>query len=140
MIRLQNVNFASGGAEISSESMPVLDAVGAVLVRYPTLSVEIGGHTDAEGSDAANRRLSEARGRSVRAYLEGKFAGIQPDRLTVRGYGESRPIASNANEAGRAANRRVEFVVLNKGELIRVIRERSTAPQQAPRDTTGSGD
>jgi OmpA-OmpF porin, OOP family len=140
MIRLQNVNFASGDAEVAPESRPVLDAVGPVLVRYPTLRIEIGGHTDAEGSDAANRRLSEARARAVRAYLTNAFTGIQPDRLTVRGYGESRPIASNATDAGRAANRRVEFVVLNKGELIRVIRERTTAPQQAPRDTTGSGD
>jgi len=110
--RAFEVNFAFGESTLQPRATRTLDAVGAVLGRYPDLRVEIGGHTDAVGADAFNQRLSEARAEAVRAYLIDRF-GVAPDRLAARGYGEGQPIASNDSRSGRALNRRVEFTVLN---------------------------
>ena len=119
MIRLQGVNFETGKSDVLPESFTVLDQVGAVLRRWPQLQVEVGGHTDARGSAAANQKLSDARANSVRTYLLGKFPEIQGTQLSAKGYGESRPIAPNNNALNMAKNRRVEFVVLNKDVLKR---------------------
>jgi outer membrane protein OmpA-like peptidoglycan-associated protein len=106
------VNFAFGKSTLQPRATRTLDAVGAVLQRYPDLRLEIGGHTDAIGSDAFNQGLSEARAEAVRTYLIDRFS-IEPNRLVARGYGESQPVASNEERSGRALNRRVEFRVLN---------------------------
>lgn len=82
------------------------------------MRVAVTGHTDAVGPDSVNARLSRARAAAVRAYLTNRYA-VAPDRLVARGYGETRPIASNQTAAGRALNRRVEFRVLNPGALSR---------------------
>jgi outer membrane protein OmpA-like peptidoglycan-associated protein len=74
--------------------------------------VEVGGHTDSVGSEAYNQGLSERRADAVRDYLMSK--GVKASRLTARGYGESRPVASNDTEEGRAENRRVELVVIER--------------------------
>jgi len=110
--RAFEVNFAFGESTLQPRATRTLDAVGAVLERYPELRVEVGGHTDAVGADAFNQQLSEARAEAVRAYLIDRF-GVAPDRLVARGYGEAQPIASNDSRSGRALNRRVEFTVLN---------------------------
>lgn len=114
--RAFEVNFAFGESTLQPRATRTLDAVGAVLGRYPDLRVEIGGHTDAVGADAFNQRLSEARAEAVRAYLIDRF-GVAPERLAARGYGEGQPIASNESRSGRALNRRVEFTVLNPRAL-----------------------
>jgi outer membrane protein OmpA-like peptidoglycan-associated protein len=80
-----------------------------VLKDNPTIHVEVGGHTDSIGSDSYNMKLSERRAKTVAEELTRD--GISASRLTVRGYGESRPVADNKTEAGRARNRRVELVV-----------------------------
>jgi len=110
--RAFEVNFAFGESTLQPRATRTLDAVGAVLGRYPELRVEIGGHTDAIGTDAFNQQLSEARAEAVRAYLIDRFE-VAPNRLVARGYGEAQPIASNERRSGRALNRRVEFTVLN---------------------------
>lgn len=110
--RAFEVNFAFGESTLQPRATRTLDAVGAVLGRYPELRVEIGGHTDAIGTETFNQRLSEARAEAVRAYLIDRF-GVTPERLAARGYGEAQPIASNDQRSGRALNRRVEFTVLN---------------------------
>jgi outer membrane protein OmpA-like peptidoglycan-associated protein len=110
--RAFEVNFAFGESTLQSRATRTLDAVGTVLGRYPELRVEIGGHTDAVGTDTFNQQLSEARAEAVRAYLIDRFE-VAPDRLVARGYGEAQPIASNERRSGRALNRRVEFTVLN---------------------------
>lgn len=106
------VNFAFGESTLQPRATRTLDAVGKVLQRYPDLRLEIGGHTDAIGTEAFNQRLSEARAEAVRTYLIDRF-DLSPDRLVARGYGESQPVASNDERSGRALNRRVEFKVLN---------------------------
>lgn len=111
--RAFEVNFAFAESTLQPRATRTLDAVGAVLGRYPELRVEIGGHTDAIGTDTFNQQLSEARAEAVRAYLIDRFE-VAPDRLVARGYGEAQPIASNERRSGRALNRRVEFTVLNR--------------------------
>lgn len=117
MIRLDSIYFQSGKAILKTESYPGLDEVGAILVKWPELKIEVGGHTDAQGSAAFNERLSGERASAVRDYLLRRFSAIQPSQLEARGYGESQSIADNNTAEGRARNRRVEFKVLNRGLL-----------------------
>jgi outer membrane protein OmpA-like peptidoglycan-associated protein len=124
LLRLEDINFDTGKAVLRAESFRPLNDVGDILARWPELRIEIGGHTDAQGSAAANGALSKARAQAVLTYLLRKFPELDPDRFAVVGYGESKPIASDDTELGRARNRRVEFKVLNS-EVLRRTRERS---------------
>ena len=124
MIRLQNVNFETGKAELLEDSYAPLDEVGSILVKWPQLKIEIGGHTDARGTDAKNQVLSEARAESVKAYLTSRFSGIDASQLTTKGYGESKPLAKNTTALNMAKNRRVEFKVLNRDALKKEIERR----------------
>lgn len=117
MIRLDTVHFHSGKAELKPESYPSLDEVGAILAKWDDLRIEIGGHTDSQGSAGMNEKLSGARAVAVRDYLLKRFSGIDAAQLDARGYGESQPIGDNNTARGRATNRRVEFKVLTKGTL-----------------------
>ena len=124
MIRLQDVNFASGKAVLTPDSYPSLDEVGKILSKWPELRVEIGGHTDSQGAAATNLKLSQQRAQAVLDYLKQKFGDTHADQFTAKGYGESKPIAPNTTQLGRAKNRRVEFVVLNKDVLKRESEKR----------------
>ncbi len=124
MIRLQGVNFETGKSDLLPESFPILDQVGPVLVKWPQLKVEVGGHTDSRGSAAKNQTLSEARANAVRDYLLNKYPGISPDQMTAKGYGSTKPIAPNNSALNLAKNRRVEFVVLNKDVLKKEVERR----------------
>ncbi len=137
-IRLQNINFDTGKATLKPESFQPLDVVGTLLGQWPTLKIEIGGHTDDVGGDAVNRKLSQARAQSVLDYMKGKYAAIDAARFTVKGYGESRPMVPNVNDASRAQNRRVEFTVLNKEVLRKEVERRRLLQKDeaAPADTT----
>jgi outer membrane protein OmpA-like peptidoglycan-associated protein len=108
---LQGVTFATGKATLLPESQTVLDGVAASLGDNPTVTVEVGGHTDNTGRRAANVTLSEARATAVRAYLIGK--GVAASQLTAKGYGPDQPVADNTTVTGRAANRRVELTKTN---------------------------
>jgi OmpA-OmpF porin, OOP family len=103
----KGVQFETNSAELKTSSYPVLDEIVAGMKEQPELSVEIQGHTDSRGSKALNDRLSQQRAESVMAYLVSK--GISRDRLTARGYGPDKPVASNDTAQGRAENRRVEL-------------------------------
>jgi len=103
------IQFKVGSAQLLRSAKPILDKAARALMRYPDLHVEIGGHASSEGDDDYNMALSQDRVLTVRDYLIDK--GVDPDRLTARGYGETRPIADNNTEEGRRANRRVEFVL-----------------------------
>jgi OmpA-OmpF porin, OOP family len=129
MMRLQNVNFETGKSDLLPESYEVLDVVGQVLTKWPDLKIEVGGHTDSRGPEAMNQLLSEARASSVLIYLIHRFPTLKPSQYTVRGYGESRPIAPNTTALNMAKNRRVEFVVLNKDVLKREVQRRRTLQQ-----------
>jgi len=111
----EKVYFDLDKATTQARSFPVLDAVTTVLKQFPEiLSVEVGGHTDAQGSADYNRDLSERRAAAVKAYLERH--GVEASRLTSQGYGEDELIDERATEEAHAQNRRVEFVILDLGE------------------------
>lgn len=111
----QQVFFETNLSKIRSTSFGLLTTVAAVLKDYPTIRLEVQGHTDDRGNDAHNLKLSHGRAEAVREYLIGQ--GIEPHRLTARGYGEAAPIESNKKASGRAANRRVEFVRTDDGAV-----------------------
>jgi outer membrane protein OmpA-like peptidoglycan-associated protein len=83
-----------------------------MLVTNPSMVIELQGHTDSQGDDKQNQKLSEDRAKAVRDALIAK--GINGSRMTAKGYGETVPIADNASEEGRAKNRRTVFVVVTQ--------------------------
>jgi outer membrane protein OmpA-like peptidoglycan-associated protein/opacity protein-like surface antigen len=104
---LEGVNFRSGSAQLTAESIGKLSEVAASLEANPEVRVEVRGHTDATGSAETNRDLSQRRAMAVRDVLI--QLGIAPSRVTAVGYGEDYPVAPNDTAAGRAKNRRVEL-------------------------------
>ncbi len=102
------INFETGKSEIKPESKPIIDQIMKMLTRNPDLKVSIEGHTDNVGTEKSNQALSESRAKSVMNALAAQ--GVQANRLKSRGWGQSKPIADNATEAGKAKNRRVEIV------------------------------
>jgi len=106
-IKLDHVQFNTGTAQLSAESRNILDRVANVLKQNPHLSFEVAGHTDNTGNYQANVKLSQQRADSVRNYLINK--GVAANRLSAKGYGPDKPVASNATRDGRHMNRRVEL-------------------------------
>ncbi len=106
----QNIQFEPSGAKLRPESLPVLDEVVSILKERPAIELMIVGHTDNVGGPAANMHLSQQRAEAVKAYLVSK--GITASRIEAAGRGASEPIAANDTESGRAANRRVEFLIV----------------------------
>ena len=124
MIRINDVQFETGKAVLADSSKGSLDVVGKVLVKWPELKIEIGGHTDSRGSARLNQKLSEARVQSVLDYLLHTFPELKPEQYVTKGYGASRPLVPNVSPEAMARNRRVEFKVLNKEVLRREIERR----------------
>ncbi len=106
---MSGIEFETGKAKIKKSSYKMLDQIAKIFIENPTYKVEIQGHTDNVGKPAANLRLSDERANAVRDYLIDK--GVPAKQLTAKGYGDTMPIASNKTKAGRAKNRRVEFVI-----------------------------
>ena len=106
-----HINFDTDKATLRPDAQPVIDEIGKLLDGDGTLKLSIEGHTDNTGTPAHNQSLSTARARSVLGALVG--LGIDPARLASKGYGQDKPVADNATEAGRAQNRRVELVKTN---------------------------
>jgi OmpA-OmpF porin, OOP family len=100
--------FDTGKATIKPESQAIVKQVVDMMNAHPELKVAVEGHTDNAGTPAANRTLSDQRAKAVMAAITGQ--GIAPARLAAAGYGQDKPVADNANEDGRARNRRVELV------------------------------
>lgn len=105
---MAGVNFDFDRAVIRQEDFAKLDQDVSTLKQQGDMKVEVAGHTDYIGTDEYNMGLSVRRADAVRMYLIDK--GIAADRLTVKGYGESQPVADNTTEAGRFQNRRVELI------------------------------
>jgi len=105
---MQQVHFEFNKDKIRPESFPILDEVAAVLRDNPKIRIEIQGHTDNKGSAKLNKDLSERRAASVLKYLVSK--GLDPSRLTSKGYGMEKPVVPNTTDQNRALNRRVQFV------------------------------
>jgi outer membrane protein OmpA-like peptidoglycan-associated protein len=109
----EKILFGVGGSKIDRRSYKLLDQIAKRIIGSPAIGqIRIEGHTDATGSARANQRLSQARAEAVRRYLIGK--GVPARRLQAVGYGGVRPIAPNKTRAGRAKNRRVEFIVIQQ--------------------------
>jgi outer membrane protein OmpA-like peptidoglycan-associated protein len=113
-IVLRGVNFDFDKSDIRPDSRPVLDEAADVLRDTPSVKISVEGHTDAQGTDAYNETLSVRRAEAVFRYLVNH--GVAPERMEVIGYGESRPVADNETESGRAQNRRVELHVVSQGQ------------------------
>lgn len=109
-IRLNNIFFDVGKASLRPESYPELDRLAGLMTQNSKMQIEISGHTDNVGSDEANLKLSEDRSKAVTEYLVS--LGIKTERILYKGYGETKPLASNDNEEGKQLNRRVEFTIL----------------------------
>ncbi len=111
-ITLQGVNFESNSDRLLPGATRVLDDAVATLKKNPTIRFEVAGHTDSDGAADYNEGLSARRATTVHDYLASN--GIAEDRMSVRGYGESRPIADNSTSAGKAQNRRVVLRITDR--------------------------
>jgi OmpA-OmpF porin, OOP family len=110
---IKGINFQINSAELTGGSSTTLDEAVKVLQEYTDIRLEIGGHTDNNGPEEYNRRLSQRRADKVKAYFVGK--GIAADRLEAKGYGPDKPVADNNTREGKVQNRRVEFTLLSGG-------------------------
>ena len=109
--------FTTGSSTITSTSRYNIQKLANILNKYEDTNVVIEGHTDAQGSEAYNQRLSEQRAESVASLL--RTYGVSGSRLSPVGYGETRPVASNETASGRRLNRRVEVLIYANDELKR---------------------
>lgn len=105
------IYFDPNKTNISPTAAKALDRSGAILKENPQIKVEIGGHTDPAGPEKVNQKMSEKRALSAKKYLIDKF-GLVDNRMVVKGYGSTKPVADNRTNEGRAKNRRVEFRVI----------------------------
>ena len=103
------IRFGWASADLERSSLPTLDRLAEVAKACPTAKIEIGGHTDAEGTPERNASLSQRRAQSVVAYLSN--AVVAMERMTAVGYGAAQPVAPNDTAENRAKNRRIEFTV-----------------------------
>jgi outer membrane protein OmpA-like peptidoglycan-associated protein len=108
----QTVFFDTNKATIKKVSFALLTEVAQAMKDNPTIKVDVEGHTDSQGNDRFNLKLSQRRAESVKKFLVGK--GVSSDRMRPKGYGENVPIADNRTADGRAQNRRVEFVITSR--------------------------
>lgn len=109
-VQMKNIYFNFGKATLNPNSFVELDQMAEFFLRNPSVKAEIAGHTDSDGPDDYNLFLSQARAQEVVNYLTSKK--VSREQITAKGYGETKPIDSNATLAGKASNRRVEMVVI----------------------------
>ncbi|MCE5251963.1 OmpA family protein [bacterium] len=119
LIHLTTVQFNPGTAVLNPESYPALNEIGQILIKYNTLTIQIEGHTDNTGDIKTNLKLSRDRAYAVKDYLLENFPMIDQKRLRAVGFGSDKPIAPNSTIEGRNANRRVDFIIINRDELIK---------------------
>ncbi|MCJ7541679.1 MAG: OmpA family protein, partial [Desulfobacterales bacterium] len=112
-----DIQFDTNKAEIKAQYHGRLKEVADFMAAYPETKAVIEGHTDSVGSAAYNQKLSQRRAESVRDYLIQKF-NIRSNRLTAKGLGEERPVASNDTEEGRRRNRRIQAVITAETEIF----------------------
>jgi OmpA-OmpF porin, OOP family len=111
-LTFDNVNFATGSADLTEGSKMQLNDLVKIMKGYPKVEIKVEGHTDNQGNEASNKKLSENRAASVKTYLASH--GIAGGRMATAGFGSSKPVADNTNEEGRAKNRRIEAMIVKK--------------------------
>ena len=112
-IQLKHVFYATGSADLNSDlSKYELDHLVELMAKYPTMRVELAGHTDNVGDAASNLTLSNSRATKVFEYLVAK--GVSAARMSAKGYGQEQPLESNDSPEGRQANRRTELRIISK--------------------------
>ncbi len=109
---LNDIYFDFNSADLRPESKIVIEEFNNFLLENPTIKISIQGHTDNIGNDNDNLVLSESRAKSVYQHLLN--LGTSASRINYKGFGESKPVVSNATESGRSSNRRTEFVIIEK--------------------------
>ena len=109
-IKLPRITFITDKSELTQESKLIVDSVVRLMEEYPRIRIQISGHTDGQGNDEYNLKLSKDRAKSVYTYIKNR--GIAANRLEYEGYGKRRPIASNDTPEGRLENRRVDFMFI----------------------------
>ena len=115
-LTLDSVLFETGKASLLPEGQRKVKEFAKMIEQYgQTRNVVIEGHTDSQGGKVYNQRLSEQRAKTVRHVLTNQT--INPSRLITKGFGEKKPIATNATRTGRQQNRRVEIMILNEGQI-----------------------
>lgn len=147
----QKISFTPGSAEIDAKTNSVMTALADVLQNCPGLHMEIAGYTDAQGSEAGNLALSQARAQTVLLSLQGRRVDVSG--MTAKGYGEANPIADNATDVGREANRRIEFTLIvdskpvtpDQAQMATLAGTAAPTPAQAvdataPADAASAGD
>lgn len=112
LISAHGLRFPPGGSELESDNFALLNKITKAINTFPNSTIRVSGHTDSTGSDAVNMKLSEERAQKVARFLT-EVGGVAAQRVSVYGYGESRPVASNETPDGRASNRRVEILIEN---------------------------
>jgi outer membrane protein OmpA-like peptidoglycan-associated protein len=112
LLETYGFSFPVGQSEILSENFALLQKISRAIAEFDNPEVVVSGHTDSTGSTELNQVLSEERAKKVGEFLV-TVAGLEPDRVVTRGFGESRPVATNKTEAGRARNRRIEILIVN---------------------------
>ncbi|WP_145106598.1 OmpA family protein [Cereibacter sediminicola] len=138
----QKITFEPGSAEIDQSARGTLDGLAEVFRDCKGMPLEISGHTDSQGSESGNKALSQARAEAVMMALQGRRVDV--GRMKAVGYGEERPIADNRDEAGREANRRIEFTLLGEdgnpvdeaAPVVEETAEASEGPSAAPAEMT----
>jgi outer membrane protein OmpA-like peptidoglycan-associated protein len=116
IIRLYGLTFGVGKTTIEPQFFSLLTKVQDAIKKFPGCQVTIEGHTDSQGSDAMNQRLSERRAEAVAQYLKANMVANTP--ITNQGFGESRPVASNDTFEGRAKNRRIDVVIIPEWAIV----------------------
>ncbi len=109
---LDNVLFETGKANLKGSSFKAIDELASAMTAKSTMEIEIAGHTDNVGDKDANLKLSQERAEAVRDYLIKK--GINANRITAKGYGDTKPVADNSTEAGKQQNRRTEVKIIKE--------------------------
>ncbi len=116
IVSMSDVLFDTGEYSLKAGAKEKLAKVAGILIAYPSLNIAVGGYTDNVGGDQMNQKLSESRAGAVRDYMVQQ--GVAANSVTAEGFGNTSPVASNDNAAGRQENRRVELVV--SGDAIGV--------------------
>ncbi|MEJ2418520.1 MAG: OmpA family protein, partial [Exilibacterium sp.] len=120
LIRAHGFSFPSGSSEIESENFALINKIVEAIEQFPESRILVSGHTDNVGSDPFNKNLSQQRADKVAKFLR-EVGRIDAGRLASKGYGKERPVAPNETAEGRAANRRVEVLIINNPDSVNTV-------------------